>query len=88
MRGWLRLPTELELRSPGADGTSYAHLTFDHTLFRIESADGIDNGELHALNAPVLESALRRWEQRLGPITEVDGLIGISRYGFRGEADE
>jgi hypothetical protein len=88
VRSWLRLPTEIELRSPGADDTSYANLTFDHTLFRPESADGIDNRELYALNAPLLESALRGWEERLGPITEVDGLTGVFHYGYRSEGDE
>jgi hypothetical protein len=88
VRAWLRLPTEIELRGPVAGGAPYASLAVEHTLFRPESADGIDNRELYELNAPSLEAALRSWERRLGPITEVDGLTGIFRYGFQPEADE
>ncbi|WP_254010755.1 hypothetical protein [Limnofasciculus baicalensis] len=41
----------------------------------------IDN-ELQLLNQPLLEKALKRWEEYFGSITEVDGIPGIYKYGF------
>ncbi|HEX6938801.1 MAG TPA: hypothetical protein VF158_05275 [Longimicrobiales bacterium] len=58
-------------------------LSVQHTLFAPYSPYGLDNAELHALNQPLLEAALRRWEERVGPIIEFEGYPGIFRYGFR-----
>jgi hypothetical protein len=85
VRVWTRLPADIELRAPGPGRRPYASLSVSHTLFRPESSFGGDNRELAALNAPLLASSLRRWEERLGPITDVDGLTGVSRYGFEPE---
>jgi len=79
IRAWIRRASELTIwGGPNAS----ASLTLDHTLFCPRSPDGDDNAEFYALNAPILESALRAWERRIGPIREVEGLEGIGRYGF------
>ena len=43
----------------------------------------LDDNELQVLNQPLLEKALKQWEECIGhPISEVDGIPGIYRYGF------
>ena len=57
----------------------------DHTLFYPFSGGGsVDNTELFELNKPLLEKALRKWEQNIGIEIEPDpdGLPGIYKYGF------
>jgi hypothetical protein len=47
-----------------------------------EFEEPLDNNELQLLNQPLLEKALKRWEEYFGSITEVDGIPGIYKYGF------
>ena len=57
--------------------------SMNHTLFYPFSYQtGEDNSELFELNRPLLEEALRNWEQKLEGEIEVDGLPGIYKYGF------
>jgi hypothetical protein len=43
----------------------------------------LDNNELQVLNQPLLEEALKQWEEYIGyPISEVEGIPGIYKYGF------
>lgn len=57
--------------------------SMNHTLFYPFSYQtGEDNSELFELNQPLLEEALRNWEQELEGEIEVDGLPGIYKYGF------
>ncbi|MEM7590152.1 MAG: hypothetical protein AAF383_01280 [Cyanobacteria bacterium P01_A01_bin.83] len=57
--------------------------SMNHTLFYPFSyPTGEDNTELFELNRPLLEGALRNWEQKLDGKIEVDGLKGIYEYGF------
>jgi len=62
--------------------TPYLCFDVDHTLFCALSKDNEDNQALYLLNQPLLENALRRWEERVGPICDFSGLSGIYRYGF------
>ncbi|MCP2728753.1 hypothetical protein [Limnofasciculus baicalensis] len=47
-----------------------------------EFEEPLDDNELQLLNQPLLEKALKRWEEYFGSITEVDGIPGIYKYGF------
>jgi hypothetical protein len=42
----------------------------------------LDNNELQLLNQPLLEKALKQWEERISPISEIQGMPGIYKYGF------
>ncbi|HLP90554.1 MAG TPA: hypothetical protein VK184_18465, partial [Nostocaceae cyanobacterium] len=42
----------------------------------------LDDNELQLLNQPLLEQALRKWEECFGTIDYVDGVPGIFQYGF------
>ena len=55
----------------------------DNTLFYPFSyPEGEDNTELFSLNRPLLEEALKNWEQKFNAEIEADGLPGIYKYGF------
>ena len=41
-----------------------------------------DNTELSNLNQPLLEEALRNWEQKFDAEIDPDGLNGIYKYGY------
>lgn len=85
VRAWARLHDQFRIwGGPGAEDRCLC-FNLGHTLFRPSSQDGVDNTRLYLLNHPLLETALRRWEERVGPITEFDGLSGIYAYGFRPE---
>ncbi|MEM7590159.1 MAG: hypothetical protein AAF383_01315 [Cyanobacteria bacterium P01_A01_bin.83] len=58
-------------------------LIMNHTLFYPDSwIDQIDNTELFKLNRPLLEEALKNWEQKFDAEIETDGLPQIYKYGF------
>lgn len=86
IRAWVRLPRN-EFIILGGPENQQPYLRFEtgYTLFRPLSKDYEDNSELYSLNQPLLENALRRWEQRFGAICEVDGIPGIYEYGFKPE---
>lgn len=54
----------------------------EHTLFYPFSYQGEDNDELFKLNQPLLEEALKNWENQFNAEIEADGLPGIYKYGF------
>jgi hypothetical protein len=82
VRAWVKDLGGLALWGSTNDSEPYVCFEIAHTLFRPVSVEGDDNTELHALNQPLLERGLRRWEERLGSIGDVEGLGGIFRYGF------
>ena len=82
----VRMAMELDdffrIAPPGASREeAHASFTLEHTLFSRHNYEG-DNRLLHMLNQPALETALRAWEQAVGPIVEWSGAEGIYRYGF------
>lgn len=85
IRAWVRSLANLTIRA-GKEYEKYAdpviYIDMDHTLFCPSSMYEEDNGELYSLNQPLLEKALRCWEERIGTINEFDGLEGIYEYGF------
>lgn len=82
VQAWVRLPSEFVIWGGPENPKPYLCFNVEHTLFRSLSKDSEDNKELYFLNQPLLEKALRRWEERVGSIRDVDGLSGIYQYGF------
>ncbi|MEH2243025.1 hypothetical protein [Nostoc sp.] len=83
VRAWVRNLGNLVIWGGLEYGRPYLFFSINHTLFYSFSYPlGEDNSELYSLNQPLLENALRRWEERFGPISEVEGLKGIYEYGF------
>lgn len=85
IRAWVRNLAHL-LICGGKEHEKYAtpvtYMYMDHTLFCPSSMYELDNSELYNLNQPLLEKALRNWEQEFGTINEFDGLEGVYKYGF------
>jgi hypothetical protein len=79
---WVRLASEFVIWGGSENPQPYLCFNVDHTLFCSLSKDCEDNKELFLLNKPLLENALRRWEERVGSIRDVNGLSGIYKYGF------
>lgn len=82
VRAWVRLPSDISINLGSVPYLAYNR---SDSLFWSSSRWLVDNGELYRLNQPLLEQTLRRWEQMLGTITDVDGPEGIYRYGYRSE---
>lgn len=62
---------------------NYVYFDISHMLFYPDSWNyKEDNTELANLNQPLLEEALRNWEQKLGAEIDPDGLNGIYKYGY------
>lgn len=81
---WVRLPSSFWLWSREGQGDGTSCFDVAHTLFRPYSKREDDNSELYRLNAPLLEAALRRWQERFGGAEiEAEGLPGIYEYGYR-----
>lgn len=88
IRAWVRYLGELLIRGGPEYGEPYICFSVHHTLFYPFSYPlGANNSELYSLNQPLLENALRRWEERFGSISEVEGLQGIYEYGFKPEEE-
>jgi hypothetical protein len=90
-RGWLRTGhTEIEISVQPDTNEGYATLALDHSLFAARSPELDDNGELHRLDAPLLEQALRRWQARIGARSvELSGaLVGVRDHGFSSDPDD
>lgn len=64
------------------DNEPYMCFSIEHTLFYPFSYQEDDNTELFNLNQPLLEKALRNWEQKFDSEIEPEGLPGIYKYGF------
>lgn len=59
--------------------------SMNHTLFypfSYNADDNDDNTELFNLNRPLLEEALRNWENEFNSEIEAEGLPGIYKYGY------
>ena len=82
MQGWARLGDNFRIWAVPEHQDVGLCFNVRHTLFNPFSQDGEDNYELYALNQPLLETALRGWEQKFGPITDFEGQSGIYHYGF------
>ena len=88
IRAWVRNLGELLIRGGPEYGEPDLSFFVHHTLFYPFSYhNSADNSELYSLNQPLLENALRRWEERFGSISEVEGLKGIYEYGFKPEEE-
>ena len=62
---------------------NYVYFNIGHMLFYPESWNHHeDNIELSSLNQPLLEEALRNWEQKFDAEIDPDGLNGIYKYGY------
>lgn len=62
---------------------NYVYFDISHMLFYPESWNHHeDNTELSNLNQPLLEEALRNWEQKFDAEIDPDGLNGIYKYGY------
>jgi hypothetical protein len=81
-RAWLRTHTDLQVAGPDPNRDAFLSLSIGHNLFAFSTWQSGENEELHALNQPLLEDGLRRWEQIAGNISEVDG-VDVFKYGFR-----
>ena len=82
---WVRNLANMAIMA-GKESGKYAkpvvYIDIDHTLFCSSSMYELDNSELYNLNQPLLEKALRNWEQQFGTINEFDGIEGVYKYGF------
>ncbi len=83
-RCWVPRAAELDL-TRDADGLTLA-FSLHVLLFGDEISLGENHRPLYARNAPLLEAALRRIEQNVGPIAEWEGWPAVARYGFRSDA--
>lgn len=79
----VRLYDELLIYGGLDDNMPYLYLSIDNTLFCQSSyPDDEDNSKLYFLNQPLLEKALRNWEEKFNAEIEPEGLPGIYKYGF------
>ena len=61
----------------------YIYFDISHMLFYPDSWNyQEDNTELASLNQPLLEEALKKWEQKFDAEIDPDGLNGIYKYGY------
>lgn len=84
-------PIRLQIQEPtslivwgGPDETGYQHFSIGYTLFSSIVLEG-EHTELWSLNQPILEKALRKWEEQTGHMIDIvdsNGNLPVSRYGF------
>lgn len=82
VRSWVNDLGHLTICGGKKYGEPYLYLEMEHTLFCPSSDSGEDNRELYALNQPLLEKALKSWENKLKAEIKPEGLPGIYKYGF------
>ncbi len=85
------LPTRLQIQEPctfivwgGPDETGFQNFSISYHLFSTVSLAG-EGQELWSLNQPILEKALKKWEQQSGRRIEVVDSTGnapVHQYGF------
>jgi hypothetical protein len=85
VQAWIRVPSALVIKGSSDNSRPYICFEIEHTLFCPYSQHGEDNLELYRLNQPLLERTLHLWEERLGSITEFEGISGIYKYGYQVE---
>lgn len=84
-------PIRIQIQEPtsfivwgGPDETGFQNFSIGYTLFSSVLLGG-DHMELWSLNQPILEKALRKWEEQTGHLIEVvesNGDIPVDKYGF------
>ena len=80
---WVRDLANLIIAIELEDEEPYLSLEMHHTLFYPFSYNGgEDNAELFGLNQPLLEEALKNWEDKFNSEIEAEGLPGIYKYGY------
>jgi hypothetical protein len=82
---WIRVPNELVITRAQISGNAQLYLRMHHSLFAPVNPATSERNPLFRLNAPLLGSALARWQEAVGPITEIEGRgEGLSVQGFTG----
>ena len=83
IRAWVRNLGDVSINIDREDECAGLWLNMEHTLFYPFSyQNNEDNTELFELNQPLLENALRNWEQKFNSRIDIEGLPGIYKYGF------
>ena len=70
----------------GPDETGFQTFSIGYTLFSSQVLDQKEGTELWSMNQPLLEKALRKWEQQTGRQIEVvdsTGGLPVHQYGFK-----
>lgn len=82
-RFWVREIGDISINIDREDECAGLWLNIENTLFYPFSyQNSEDNIELFDLNQPLLEKALRNWEQKFNSSIDVEGLPGIYKYGY------
>ena len=68
VRGWVRYLGRFSFCGAKFHSNPFIYLNMNNTLFCPSDIYGGDNTELYSLNQPLLENALRNWEQKIGKI--------------------
>lgn len=84
-------PIRLQIQEPtsficwgGPDETGFQNFSIGYTLFSSTILGG-EHMELWSMNQPILEKALKKWEDQTGRMIEVvdsNGNVPVHRYGF------
>ncbi len=83
IRVQIQEPTSLIIWG-GPDETGFQNFSIGYTLFSTLKISG-DHNSLWSMNQPLLEKALRKWEEQSGRMIEVmdtNGNVPIQQYGF------
>ena len=83
IRVQIQEPTSLIIWG-GPDETGFQNFSNGYTLFSTLKIGG-DHNSLWSMNQPLLEKALRKWEEQSGRMIEVmdtNGNVPIQQYGF------
>lgn len=85
-------PVRLKIQEPssfivwgGPDETGFQSFSIAYSLLSAQMLEG-EHSQFWSMNQPLLEKALRRWEEQSGHIIDVvdsNGNIPISQYGFK-----
>jgi len=85
-------PIRLQIQEPtsliiwgGPDETGFQSFSIGYTLFSDLVLEG-ETEELWSINQPLLEKAMRKWEEQSGHVIEVtdsNGNLPVSQYGFK-----
>lgn len=82
-RVWLNLNDEITISAGKEDPSPSVMLALSHLLFNPDVSEiSTSNLELYHKNQPLLETALRNWEERLGTINEYGGYGSVVQYGI------
>lgn len=85
-------PVRLQIQEPtsfiiwgGPDETGFQSFSIGYTLFSDVVLEG-EETELWSMNQPLLEKALRKWEEQSGheiEVVESNGNLPVHKYGFK-----